>query len=93
MLDIIPASAVDRPRTAFALTVEGYLLAGDHNNPATNEALGRLLKEKIFSGEVFVNGDWSMSLAVHPQAWESKLPELIRRVRRLERRLDESSEE
>jgi hypothetical protein len=66
-----------RPRTAFALTVEGYLLAGDHDNPATNEALGRLLKEKIFSGQVYVNGDWSMSLAVHPRAWESKLPELI----------------
>jgi RimJ/RimL family protein N-acetyltransferase len=24
-----------------------------------------------------VNGDWSMSLAVHPQAWEAMLPELI----------------
>jgi RimJ/RimL family protein N-acetyltransferase len=66
-----------RPRTAFALTVEGYLLAGEYDNPTTNEALGRLLKEKIFSGQVYVNGDWSMSLAVHPQAWESKLPELI----------------
>jgi RimJ/RimL family protein N-acetyltransferase len=68
---------VDQPRTALALTVEGYLLAGDRDNPATNEALGHLLKEKIFTGKVFVNGDWSMSLAVHPEAWEARLPELI----------------
>jgi GNAT superfamily N-acetyltransferase len=67
----------DRPHTALAFTVEGYLLAGDHDNPATNEALRCLLREKIFTGEVFVNGDWSMSLAVHPETWEAKLPELI----------------
>jgi hypothetical protein len=42
-----------QPRTAFALTVEGYLLAGDHDNPVTNQALGRFLREKIFTGEVF----------------------------------------
>lgn len=68
---------VDQPRTAFALTVEGYLLAGDDTDPGTNDALRRLLKERIFTGEVFVNGDWSMSLAVHPTTWEAKLPELI----------------
>ncbi len=68
---------VHDPRTALALTVEGYLLAGEDHNPETNEALRRLLKERIFTGEVFVNGDWSMSLAVHPETWEDKLPELI----------------
>jgi RimJ/RimL family protein N-acetyltransferase len=68
---------VSEPRTALALTVEGYLLAGEHEDPETNEALRRLFKEQIFSGQVYVNGDWSMSLAVHPQAWEAKLPELI----------------
>ena len=68
---------VDRPRTAFALTVEGYLLAGEHDDAATNGALRRLLREKIFTGEIIVNGDWSMSLAVHPEGWEAKLPELI----------------
>jgi RimJ/RimL family protein N-acetyltransferase len=67
----------DQPRTAFALTVEGYLLAGEDSNPETNEALRHLLKQRIFTGEVFVNGDWSMSLAVHPESWEAKLPELI----------------
>lgn len=66
-----------RPRTVFALTVEGYLLAGEHDNPAINEGLRSLLRDKIFTGEVFVNGDQSMSLAVHPETWESKLAELI----------------
>ncbi|MBN1659479.1 MAG: GNAT family N-acetyltransferase [Anaerolineae bacterium] len=68
---------VDRPRTALALTVEGYLLAGEDGNPETNDALRRLLKERIFAGEVFVNGAESMSLAVHPATWEARLPDLI----------------
>ncbi len=68
---------VERPRTAFALTVEGYLLAGVHDNPATNEALRCLLREQIFTGRVAVNGDCSMSLAVHPETWEERLPELV----------------
>ncbi|MBE9478910.1 MAG: GNAT family N-acetyltransferase [Chloroflexi bacterium] len=67
----------EQPRTAFALTVEGYLLAGEYDNPATNKALHCLLREKIFTGEVFVNGDLSMSLAIHPENWEAKLLELI----------------
>jgi hypothetical protein len=41
---------IAQPRTAFALTVEGYLLAGEHDNAATNKAIGRLLREKIFTG-------------------------------------------
>ncbi len=77
----------DQPRTGLALTVEGYLLAGDDGNRETNEALRRLFQDKIFTGEVFVNGDWSMSLAVHPPAWEARLPELIptHQVEKLER--------
>jgi RimJ/RimL family protein N-acetyltransferase len=66
-----------RPRTAFALTVEGYLLTGDDSNHEIVGALSYLFKEKIFTGEVFVNGDWSMSLAIHPETWEAKLPKLI----------------
>ncbi len=66
-----------RPRTALALTVEGYLLAGECDNPATNEALRRFLRERIFTGQVYVNGAESMSLAVHPPAWEARLPKLI----------------
>jgi len=68
---------VTHPRTAFALTVEGYLLVGEHDNPATNASLRRLLAEKIFTGEIFVNGNDSMSLAICPETWEARLPELI----------------
>ncbi len=67
----------DRPRTALALTVEGYLLAGKHDNPATNTALGRFLRDKIFSGQIYVGSDTYMSLAVYPEGWEARLPELI----------------
>lgn len=68
---------VYNPRTALALTVEGYLLVGDDGNLETNEALRRLFKERVFTGEVFVDDDRSMFLAVHPQTWEAKLPQLI----------------
>jgi RimJ/RimL family protein N-acetyltransferase len=68
---------VAQPRTALALTVEGTLLAGDDTNPATNEALRRLFQESIFTNNVFVEDDWGMMLAVHPQSWEAKLPQLI----------------
>lgn len=68
---------VAHPRAAFALTVEGYLLTGEHDNPATLAALRTFLKEQIFTGTVFVNGADSLSLAVDPEAWEARLPELI----------------
>ncbi|MFC1879000.1 GNAT family N-acetyltransferase [Chloroflexota bacterium] len=65
------------PKTALALTVEGYFLAGKHDNPATNAALGRLFTDDIFSGRVFVNSNKYMGLGVHPQDWAARLPELI----------------
>jgi len=71
------ADDVVQPRTALALTVEGYLLVGEDSSPEINNKLRRLFAEKIFTGEFFVNGDWSMSLAVHPETWEAKLPALI----------------
>jgi len=67
----------DHPRTALGLTVEGYFLVGEHGNPQTDAALSCLFKERIFTGQVNINGDWSMSLAVHLQAWVEKLSELI----------------
>ena len=67
----------ESPRTMLALTVEGYLLGGDDSDPAVINSLRDFLKEKIFSGEIYINGDASMSLAVHPQTWENRLPELI----------------
>jgi RimJ/RimL family protein N-acetyltransferase len=68
---------VARPRTGLALTVEGYLLAGEHDDPEILDALRQFLRDSIFSGKVYVNGDDSLSLAVHPEGWEARLPELI----------------
>jgi len=67
----------DQPRTALALTVEGYLLAGDDSDPTIREALRRLFEEQIFSGKVFVGVDSCMVLAIHPESWEARLPEII----------------
>jgi GNAT superfamily N-acetyltransferase len=67
----------ENPRTGLALTVEGYLLAGEHDDPEILEALRQFLRDSIFSGKVYVNGDDSLSLAVHPEAWEARLSELI----------------
>jgi RimJ/RimL family protein N-acetyltransferase len=67
----------NQPRTALALTVEGYLLAGDDGNPATNEALRRLFEEQIFTGKVFVGADSCMVLAIDPDTWEARLPEIM----------------
>ena len=75
------------PRAGLALTVEGYLLAGDDHSPETRIAVARLFRERIFTGEVYVNGADSVSLAVHPETWEARLPELIptHEVEKLER--------
>jgi RimJ/RimL family protein N-acetyltransferase len=66
-----------RPRTGMALTVEGYLLAGEHDDPEILEALRQFLRDSIFTGKVYVNGADSLSLAVHPETWEARLPQLI----------------
>ena len=68
---------VENPRTGLALTVEGYLLAGEHDDPEILEALHQFLSDSVFTGKVYVNGADSLSLAVHPEAWEARLPELI----------------
>jgi RimJ/RimL family protein N-acetyltransferase len=68
---------IEAPRTALALTVEGTLLAGEHSDPDINQDLSQLFESQIFTGQVFVEEDWSMTLAVHPEAWEAKLTELI----------------
>jgi RimJ/RimL family protein N-acetyltransferase len=68
---------VDNPRIALALTVGGYLLAGDYSNPETNEDLRSFLAEQIFTGQVHVKSSRSMFLTLHPEAWETKLPELF----------------
>lgn len=57
--------------------MEGYLLVGENGNTETIAALRCFFKERIFTGEVYINGDGSMSLAAHPPAWVEKLPVLI----------------
>jgi hypothetical protein len=47
---------VGRPRTGLALTVEGYLLAGEHDDPEILEALSQFLQDSIFTGKLYVNG-------------------------------------
>jgi hypothetical protein len=61
----------------LALTVEGYLLAGEHDAPEILEALRQFLRDSILTGKVYVNGADSLSPAVHPEACEARLPELI----------------
>jgi RimJ/RimL family protein N-acetyltransferase len=67
----------DLPKTALALTVEGYLLAGDHSDPAVISLLRKLFKEQILTGRVFIGDDDVMELIIYPDTWEPKLHEII----------------
>ncbi len=65
------------PKTASALTVEGNFLAG---NPADNlavEAVSQFLQKKIFTGEIYLDDNTSILLAVEPIEWETKLLKMI----------------
>lgn len=68
---------VDNPSTFFALTVEGYLLAGDYHNEKTNNDICSFLAEQIFTGQIYVRNKKTMFLTVFPEVWEGLLPELI----------------
>jgi len=69
--------APHHPRVAFALTIEGYLLAGEYSDPVLRESLRRFFQDDLFTGRVYLDSDESVTLAVHPQAWASYLPDLI----------------
>ncbi|MFX0097493.1 MAG: GNAT family N-acetyltransferase [Candidatus Hodarchaeota archaeon] len=64
---------VTDPRTAFMCTVEGYYLAGNEHSSTFNMALGRLIRERIFTGDTVREDERSISLCVYPSSWESKL--------------------
>jgi GNAT superfamily N-acetyltransferase len=66
-----------KPRTAFALTVDGYYLAGEYADPLTRQELSFFLRDQIFTAEIFTGTDFWMMLAVHPVEWEQYLPEII----------------
>jgi len=68
---------IDTPSTALALTVEGYLLAGDYNNQETNDMIRSFFAEQIFTGHIYIRSNKAMFLTVYPETWGVKLPELI----------------
>ena len=65
------------PKVAFVLTIEGYFLAGDPNDAHSVETIGHFFREKIFTGEIYLDDDTNLSLAVTPSNWEDKLLEMI----------------
>ena len=65
------------PRLAFALTIEGYLLTGEHTDPALRESLRQFFQDSLFTGQVYLDSNESVTLAVHPQDWADYLPDLI----------------
>ncbi|HWQ46080.1 MAG TPA: GNAT family N-acetyltransferase [Longilinea sp.] len=65
------------PRTVFALTVDGYFLAGEYNDPLIRSELSQFLQGQIFTGKIFTGTDFWMMLAIHPAEWETYLPEII----------------
>ncbi len=67
----------EHPRVALALTMEGYLLAGDHRDAKMLAALKAFIQRQILTGKVYVGSDRAMCLAVHPSSWELMLPQLI----------------
>ena len=67
----------ERPNVAFAMTIEGYLLAGDPDNAAARKKLTAFFKEQIFTGKIYLDDDSNMTLGVDPIGWEAQLPTLI----------------
>jgi len=65
------------PRLAFALTIEGYLLAGDHFDPALRESVRQFFVGSLLTGDVYLDSDESITLAVSPPEWAGYLPEMI----------------
>ena len=71
------ADNASRPQVTIALTVEGYILAGNHDDDKTIRMLHKFFEEQILSGRVYVGDDDRMSLILYPPTWEAILPEII----------------
>ena len=65
------------PRLALALTIEGYLLAGDPSDPELRESMRQFFQDSIFTGQVYLDDNETLSLALHPPEWADYLPKLI----------------
>ncbi len=62
-----------RPRTAFMLSPEGGYLAGDPDDGAFNRAFNRdIVSRRALGKDVRV-----LSLVVHPERWQERLPTLL----------------
>jgi hypothetical protein len=68
---------IHHPKAALAMTMEGYLLSGNPDDPQIVARLHQFFAEKIFTGEIYLDADWCITLAVSPDSWETKLTELI----------------
>jgi RimJ/RimL family protein N-acetyltransferase len=67
----------DHPEVAFALTVEGYFLAGNPDKDRKVVSTAHFLREKIFTGKIFLDDGTNLSLAVTPASWGDRLPDMI----------------
>jgi RimJ/RimL family protein N-acetyltransferase len=65
---------VQRPRTAFMCTVEGYYLAGYDSNDAFNVSLNKLIFEKLFGGDTVRKDETDIAIGFHPDSWRDKMP-------------------
>ncbi len=68
------ADRVEKPRTAFMCTVEGYYLAGHDRNDAFSASLNRLIFGKLFAGDTVRKDETDVAIGFHPDSWRSKMP-------------------
>ena len=65
---------VEKPRTAFMCTVEGYYLSGYDCNDEFNTSLNKLIFERIFAGNTVRKGETDVAIGFHPDSWKDKMP-------------------
>jgi len=65
---------VENPESAFMCTVEGYYLAGNHNNDEFNRSLNILIFERLFTGDTVRKDETDVAIGFHPDAWKEKMP-------------------
>jgi len=69
---------VNRPKTAFLCSVEGYYLAGHVNNDAFNDSLNKLIFETFFAGDTVRKGETDVAVGFYPDSWADKMPIIFR---------------
>jgi RimJ/RimL family protein N-acetyltransferase len=69
---------VEKPRTAFMCTVEGYYLAGYDGNDEFNTSLNKLILENLFAGDTVRTGETDVAIGFHPDSWEDQMPKIFK---------------